>query len=291
MMASPEDDLREKIVKVYAQAAAEVKKKMDDFEKAHEAKSRKMLQQVKSGKITEADYKSWLRGQVFIGKRWEQKLKDITTVYVEADKKAKAIIGKEEKNVFVTFGNLTARDMKKDLHGAISFELYDAATVERLLKDNPKMLPEWKIDEPKDYIWNEKRVQNAVTQGIIQGESIANIAKRLTTELATDNASKMNMFARTAVTGAQNAGRIQRMRESADMGIKVKKIWLATMDDRTRDTHKELDGQERDIDEPFEVDGMEIDYPGDPEALPEMVYNCRCTLMYYYPKYQHSYHR
>ncbi len=101
----------------------------------------------------------------------------------------------------------------------------------------------------------------------------------------------MEMFARTAVTAAQNAGRMERLHEASDMGIKVKKKWLATLDNRTRDAHAELDGQEKEIDEPFEVmvDGklQKIDYPGDPNADPAMTYNCRCTLIYVYPQYKH----
>lgn len=289
-MATPEDILTKKIMAIYAQAAKEVKQKTAEFWNAHKRIAAQMLADVQSGKITQADYKKWLRGQVFTGERWKQKLDDITKVYVDADKKAREIISGTTKNVFVDMANRTAYDMEKELRGGVSFDLYDGKTVERLLKDNPKMLPEWKIDEPKDYIWNEKRVQNAVTQGIVQGESIADIGKRLTSELATSNGSKMDMFARTAINGAQNAGRMDRLHEAEEMGIEVRKKWLATLDQRTRDTHQALDGQEQPIDEPFVVDGMKIDYPGDPFAPPELVYNCRCTLTYVYPKYQHLQH-
>ena len=287
-MATPEDILTKKIQRVYSQAAVEVKRKTEEFWSAHRRIASQMLADVAAGKITQADYKKWLRGQVFTGERWKQKLDDITKVYVDADKKAREIIGGTTKNVFVDMANRTAYDMEKDLRGGVSFDLYDGKTVERLLKDNPKMLPEWKIDEPKDYIWNEKRVQNAVTQGIVQGESIADIGKRLTSELATSNGAKMDMFARTAVTGAQNAGRKERLVEAEEMGIDVKKQWIATHDQRVRDTHAYLDGQIVGVDEPFTVDGMEIDYPGDPLAPPELVYNCRCTLAYIYPKYQNQ---
>jgi SPP1 gp7 family putative phage head morphogenesis protein len=129
-------------------------------------------------------------------------------------------------------------------------------------------------------------VKNAVTQGIIQGESVGQIGKRLSEELSTSNARKMDMFARTAVTGAQNAGRVERMRESVSMGIDVKKKWLATLDKKTRDTHRDLDGKEQDVDKPFLIEGKKIDYPGDPKAPAELVYNCRCTLTYSYPKYK-----
>lgn len=87
------------------------------------------------------------------------------------------------------------------------------------------------------------------------------------------------------MTGAQNAGRIEAMHDAEDMGITVKKRWIATLDKRTRDAHAELDGQIVDVDEPFTVNGMTIMYPGDPNADPSLVYNCRCTLGYEYPEY------
>lgn len=284
------DELEKRIKRVYKQAAKEVQKKLDDFISGHKARNAKMLQMVADGQLSKQDYQKWMRGQVFQGDQWKQKLKDVTEVYVHADEKAREIVGGTSKNVFMEAANYTAYDLEKGLRGAVAFNVYDAKTVERLLKKDPKMLPEWKIDQPKDYTWNEKRVRNAVTQGIIQGESIEEVGERLTSELATSNAKKMDMFARTAVNGAQNAGRMDRLHEAEEMGIEVRKKWLATLDNRTRDTHQALDGQEQPIDEPFVVDGMKIDYPGDPLAPPELVYNCRCTLTYVYPKYQHLQH-
>lgn len=283
-------ELEKRIKRVYKQAAGEVQKKLDDFIKRHKAKNARMLQMVDAGQISEQDYKRWLQGQIFQGRQWKRKLKDITEVYVGADEKARDIVGKTTKNVFMEAANYSAYEIEKNTSGAIAFNVYDAKTVERLLKDDPKMLPEWKIDEPKDYIWNEKRVRNAVTQGIIQGESIAEVGNRLTTELSTSNAKKMNMFARTAVNGAQNAGRMDRLYEAEKKGIDVRRKWLATLDGRTRDTHRALDGQVQKTKDPFTIDGMSIRFPGDPTAPARLVYNCRCTLVYVYPKYQHLQH-
>lgn len=283
-------ELEKRIKLVYKQAAGEVQKKLDDFIKRHKAKNARMLQMVDAGQISEQNYKRWLQGQIFQGRQWKRKLKDITEVYVGADEKARDIVGKTTKNVFMEAANYSAYEIEKNTSGAIAFNVYDAKTVERLLKDDPKMLPEWKIDEPKDYIWNEKRVRNAVTQGIIQGESIAEVGNRLTTELSTSNAKKMNMFARTAVNGAQNAGRMDRLYEAEKKGIDVRRKWLATLDGRTRDTHRALDGQVQKTKDPFTIDGMSIMFPGDPTAPARLVYNCRCTLTYVYPKYQHLQH-
>lgn len=287
-MARTEDELAKAIQETYAQAKKEVKEKLDDFIAKHKAKDARMKKQVEEGKISAADYKDWQKGQLFAKKQWKQKLKDVTRIYTTADEHAREIISSKRIDAFADAANHVAYEIERDhgFNGAVSFNLYDTRTVEKLLKDDPQMLPEWKINEPKDYVWNYKRVKNAVTQGIIQGESVGQIGKRLSEELSTSNARKMDMFARTAVTGAQNAGRIERMRESRDMGIDVKKKWLATLDARTRDTHQALDGQEQDVDKPFEVGGMSIDYPGDSRAPAELVYNCRCTLTYVYPKYK-----
>lgn len=79
------------------------------------------------------------------------------------------------------------------------------------------------------------------------------------------NRSSALRTARTAITGAQNAGRQDSYIAAEKMGIKMKREWLATMDNRTRHAHAVLDGQRVGVNEPFKVDGYEIMFPG---ALP-----------------------
>lgn len=277
------DDIRE----IYKQAASDIRETLKVFLGKKAAKAARLLEQVKTGKITLQDYQAWLRGQVFMGKRWERLLDNMVKSYVNADTLARDHIGSAAKKAFTGAANHAAYDIEKDTGGAVSFDLYDSKAVERLLEEDPQVLPEWKIDEPKDYIWNQKRVQNAVTQAILQGDGVPELMRRLVDELATSNEKKMRLFARTALTGAHNAATIERMREASAMGIHVKKKWLATRDERTRNAHRDLDGQVREVDEPFKVDDKEIKYPGDPTAKPELVYNCRCTLTYVYD-FQHA---
>lgn len=283
--------LSEQIKETYRQASQEVDKKTAAFWERYKKRAEQKKKDLDAGKITRDEYQRWMQTQMFTGDRWKEKLSDITQTYVDADKKAREIIGGTSKNVFVQYANSTAKDVGKHIQGGYSFDIYDQKTVERLLKENPDLLPKWKIDEPKDYKWNKDRVRNAITEGIVQGESIPSIQKRLIEGLATSNAKKMTLFARTAITGAQNAGRMERLHEATQMGIKVQKKWLSTHDARTREDHSELDGQTVDIDEPFETkDGRQIMFPGDPAAPPELVYNCRCTLIYVYSKQQQEIH-
>ena len=271
---------RRKMEKVYAQAAKELKKKLASFRKLFAAKQRIMSQALANGEISKADYDSWLRGQVFIGKRWENKVNQAIGIF----QKANGIVGKAIQKIRLwVFGeNYNHNAWETEVNTGVSFDIYNEDAVEKLIKDDPQMLPEWKIDEEKDYIWNRQKVENSITQGIIQGESVDQIAERLARDLQTTNMNKMRMFARTAMTGAQNAGRQKQMEDAVKRGIKIEKQWIATLDDRTRDTHQHLDGQTVPVDQPFRIGtkaGQEsIRYPGDPTAAPALVYNCRCSM-------------
>ena len=86
------EKLGRKIARIYRQAAREIKEKLESFNKAHDIISDRMLQDVKDGKISERDYKDWLRNQVFIGDRWKAKLAEITKAYREADEKARKLV-------------------------------------------------------------------------------------------------------------------------------------------------------------------------------------------------------
>lgn len=57
--------------------------------------------------------------------------------------------------------------------------------------------------------------------------------------------------ARTTLTGAENAGRVASYERARGMGIDVRKRWLATLDERTRASHRALDGEVADADGKF----------------------------------------
>lgn len=276
------DQTARKIRDVYKKAGCDLHDKLDAFMKRHQAKGKIMFEKLANGEITQAEYHSWMRGQVFIGKQWREKIDSAARIMNHANAEAMMIVNAGKMDVFAENYNFAAYQLEKRVRGAVSFNIYNGETVARLLKKNPKMLPEWKIHERKDYAWNRQKVENSITQGIIQGEGINQITDRLVESLITTNENRMRTFARTAMTGAQNAGRQKQMEDAEEEGIRVKKRWVATLDSRTRDTHQELDGQEVPVNEPFEVEGMEIMYPGDPNAEPELVYNCRCAMIEVY---------
>lgn len=157
----------------------------------------------------------------------------------------------------------------------IKWTIRDEYTVRNLVKDT---LPSKELNYAKDMLWNKRQINSSVLQGILQGESIPKISNRLL-PIVGNNKTAAIRTARTMVTGAENRGRLDRYHDYTDNGVVMSKVWIATPDNRVRDWHLSLDGQEQEVDDPF-IDGLgnELDYPGDPGAPANTVYNCRCTM-------------
>lgn len=158
---------------------------------------------------------------------------------------------------------------------SISFTLYDKPTVERLMKKNQKLLPKARVDIPKDLRWNKQKLNSAITQGVLQGEDIGKVSRRL--QSITDmNKSSAIRNARTMMTSAENGGRFDSYMNAEGMGIEMEKQWLATLDGRTRHSHAAQDGEHVPVKEEF-TNGLM--FPADPDGDPREVYNCRCTMV------------
>jgi SPP1 gp7 family putative phage head morphogenesis protein len=280
------DDLEKRIQNVYSRAAKETQEKLDTYMESFKAKDKKKREEVVAGTLSKSDYAKWRTGQIMVGKRWEEMLDTLSTDLANADKLAQSITQGYMYDAYALNHNYATFLVEQESLVDTSYTLYDRQTVERLIKDEPNLLPaptpgskrDRELREGRIERWNAQKITSEVTQGILQGESVDKIASRMQNVAAMGSrAARRN--ARTAVTGAENAGRQAGFERAQDMGIDTEKQWLATMDDRTRHEHRLLDGVHVPVDDDFEVEGYKIEYPGDPSAEPEMVYNCRCTMI------------
>lgn len=275
--------IEKRIRKEFAQAHEEVSSKFTDYMKRFVMKDKIWRGWVEDGTKSLDDYKKWLTGQVMIGKRWDDLKDTLATDYQNAEKIADSITQGYMPEVYALNHNYQTFKIEHDSLLDTSYTLYNREAVERLLRDNPKLYKrpgkevQRRIAEGTLKRWNKQQIQSVMVQGILQGEGIPKLTKRL--EAVTGglhDAAIRN--ARTMATGVQNAGRIDAMHRAQKLGIKVKKTWVATLDNRTRHAHRELDGVTVDVDEPFENEFGTIMFPGDPDADGANVYNCRCTL-------------
>lgn len=273
--------LEKRIREVYAEAEKDLNEKIRSFYDKFNVKERIKREELANGKITQEEYSRWLSGQAFQSELWNAKRDQIVSTMHSANKLAIRMVNGKAADVFAFNSNYQAYQIEKGFGVNFGFGLYDSTTVVNLLRNDPQILPKWKIDEKKDYIWNYKKVNNAITQGIIQGERLDQITDRLATELCAQNMNTMKTFARTGMTQAQNAGRFQRQMDAKKLGINLVKEWMATLDGRTRDSHRHLDGEQIKVGDKWHPQKFSngCRYPGDPEGPAREVYNCRCTLV------------
>lgn len=120
-------------------------------------------------------------------------------------------------------------------------------------------------------------VKSELSRGLATGAGYKQIARQLA---AVSEASLYRSYriVRTEGHRVQNESRMDSMNAAKAKGANVVKQWDATVDGRTRPSHRKLDGQIRELDEPFEVDGKKAMYPGGFGIAKEDIW-CRCRMV------------
>lgn len=269
------DRLTAEMDSVYSQALREMEAKQKDFMREYSEQLEARRRDLEAGRIGREQFEAWQRRQL-IGAEWhEQMVKALAEDLTSVDRKALAASGDYVKDAYALNHDFGTFQVESGSLVDTSYTLYDRATVERLIAERPGLLPDPRIDVKRDRRWNQQHLTSAITQSILQGESVPQAAERLRQVVGMGRNSAVRA-ARTAITGAENAGRVDSYRRAKALGIGMRKEWLATLDKRTRDTHARLDGERVDIEDKFS-NGLR--YPGDPSGEPGEVYNCRCTLV------------
>ena len=273
----------------YSKAIKEVHAKVDDYMERYKKKDETWRAWVADAKKTDFveykkrqnEYKKWRTSQIAVGKRWKEMRQSLAEDFHNANVIARSIAEGYMPQVYALNHNYGTYTVESQSMKDTSYTLYDRQTVERLMRDNPQLLPNPGKDLTKsiyaglDVRWNRQQIQSVMMQGILQGKSIPALATSLAQTIGDKNRNSAIRNARTMATGAQNAGRIDSYKRAERMGIKLKQQWLATHDGRTRHSHRMVDYEVQPVGEKFS-NGCR--FPGDPDAPPSEVYNCRCTV-------------
>lgn len=123
----------------------------------------------------------------------------------------------------------------------------------------------------------KKSISAEITRGIAGGMSTNEIARNISNATKAP-VSRAKTIVRTESHRIQQASCLNAQRTAITKGANVVKMWDATMDGDTRPTHRHLDGQIREVEEPFEMDGKSAMYPGD-FGDPAEDCNCRCQCL------------
>ena len=278
--------LERRIAKLYREAGKELQATIDAyFEqfKKRDEEMKSLLGTVQNGKEwTEADYKQWRLNQIGRGERYQAMRDKVAHRVTDANAVAVSYTNDATPGIYSLNRNYAAYTIEQ-VAGNVGFDLWDEQTVKRLMVEQPDLMPYYPpkraLKRGIDLAWGKKQITASVTSSILQGKSIKHMADDLQKRITTMSRDSAIRTARTAVTGAQNAGRMDSYTAAEKMCIKLKREWVATLDNRTRHAHAMLDGQQADIDKPFKVDGYDIMFPGDTSAPGYLVYNCRCTTV------------
>lgn len=277
--------LERRIGREFRQAVNGMRDKIAKFAEQFEKDDKRLKALVEAGKYAEDKYLAWRKTQLTTVETWTALREKLADDLVRTDKLARQLTRDTVADVYAYNHDFATYQIERAGRINTSYTLYNREAVERLMAQEPKKLMHAPgqavseaIRERRLKRWNIQKIQSVAIQSILQGDSVPRIAERLVRDVGAMDEKAAIRNARTLITTAENAGRQDAAERAEDMGIKVKRIWVATLDNRTRHEHRMLDGQMRDVDEPFEVDGDEIMYPGDPDAEPYLVYNCRCRL-------------
>ena len=296
--------LERRVSRVYQEARDGLQKTVDDYfarfqERDEEMKA--LIGTVQNGRTwTESDYKQWRLNQIARGKRFEALRDKMAERYTSANETAMSYVNDKTPGIYSLNRNYSAYVIDKATGGALTlgpdgqtlnadFILYDEQTVRRLIVEEPDVMPyyppERAVQRGIDLAYGKSQITKNVVSGILQGLSVKRMSDALQERVQTMERNSAIRAVRTSVTAAQNAGRMDSYRAAQDMGIKLKKRWLATLDGRTRHSHRRLDGETRETEEAFSNGCL---YPGDPRGAPHETYNCRCTLIASLPDFDLS---
>lgn len=275
--------LERRIAKLYREAGKELQATIDAyFEqfKKRDEEMKALIGTVQNGKEwTEADYKQWRLNQIGRGERYQAMRDKVARRTTDANAVAVSYANDATPGIYSLNRNYAAYTIEQ-VAGNVGFDLWDEQTVKRLMVEQPDLMPYYPpkraLKRGIDLAYGKKQITASVTSSILQGKSIKHMADDLQKRITTMSRDSAIRTARTAVTGAQNAGRMDSYAAAEKMGIKLKKEWLATLDARTRHSHAMLDGEQVAQDKKFS-NGCR--FPGDPQGPPWEIYNCRCTLV------------
>lgn len=268
-------EFQAEVRETYQQAQADAQEALSRFLRRFEKEDKRKREKVKAGELSEADYKAWRKGKILRSRQLSSTLDQVSQAMTEANQVAVAALAGRLPEVYAENANFAAFQVCEASGLDLAFSLVDAPTVQHMLTAGEALFHVPALDVAKDVAWNRRLMASQLTQGVLLGESIPKMARRVQS-VTGSNIATATRTARTAVTGAECAGRVSSYERARDMGIKLKQEWVATLDGRTRHSHRKLDGEKAEVGGTF-PNGCR--FPGDPTARYAEICNCRCTLV------------
>lgn len=249
-----EKEVLKKLEENYADALAEINSKIELLMARQDADMSHVIYQVQ--------YQRALKGQV------------------------QAILETLHTNEFETVSEYLAKSYEEGFIGAmyslqkqgvpLIFPL-DQSQVVAAIQHETKLSEDLYTAMGKDIVDLRKKISGEISRGLSSGQMYGEISRNIASwaRIPKNNAMRI---ARTEAHRIQIKATSDAQHRAKDKGADVVKQWDASLDGKTRSKHRKLDGQIRELDEPFEAEGDKVMMPG-AFGDPADDCNCRCALL------------
>lgn len=134
------------------------------------------------------------------------------------------------------------------------------------------------LRDNRDYI--TRQINQTITRGLIRGDSYRDMARNLRGTMESNLNRNALGIVRNEAHKVQSIAQVDSFEYAESVGVKGKKVWVSTLDSRTRPDHQMMDGVEADADGLFTLpDGSRGEAPG-LTGEPSQDYGCRCTVIF-----------
>ena len=273
------EEMEKRLSAIYSRAEKTVQKKMADYAKSIDKKSTELLQAYKDAETEDEKRKAKKAYIRFYRKLAKSKefialSDDVSDDLYNANVEASAYINSQTPSIYALNYNYINAEMAKDIDGFTPQEItYTEA-------EKYSGYTQQTVDRKKDTAWNKDNLKKSVIAGSLLLLGASAIMKRSANSAVEKNRNSASMHSEGMGTDAENKARLDGMYRASDIGVKVQKQWRSTLDNRTRDSHRLIDGETIDLDATFD-NGLK--YPREPGGALSEICNCRCRLRYVTP--------
>ena len=270
------EEMEKRLSAIYSRVEKTVQKKMADYAKTIDEKSAELLQAYKDAETEDEKQKAknkYIRfyRKVVKSKEFVSMPATVADDLYKANVEASAYINSQTPSIYALNYNYINTEMAKDIDGFTPQEITEAEA------EKYSGYTQQTIDRKKDIAWNKDNLKKSVIAGSLLLLGASAIMKRSANSTVEKNRNSASMHNSGMGTDAENKARLDGMCRAEDMGNSITKIWIATLDNRTRDAHAHRDGEEIALDEEF---APGLSRPRDPNGALAEICNCRCSLKY-----------
>ena len=270
------EEMEKRLSAIYSRTGKTVQKKMVDYAKSIDEKSAELLQAYNDAETEDEKQKAkkaYIRfyRKVVKSKEFVSLSVNVADELYKANVQASAYINSQTPSIYALNYNYINAEMAKDIDGFTPQEITDTEA------EKYSGYTQQTVDKKKDTAWNKDNLKKSVLAGSLLLLGAYSIMKRTSNSVVEKNRNSASMHSNGMGTDAENKARLDGMHRAEDIGNSITKIWISTLDNRTRDAHADRDGEEIALDDEF---APGLTRPRDPNGSPEEICNCRCSLKY-----------